>query len=349
VGLCGIDRGIPVRQMAQTGSSLLRRTQSRAWLRKGLHRIGGLGLWRSFRVSDKLTVLVLHRIVPESQSDVEEANPHDSLTLGLFESSLAILSRHYSVIGLAELLAWIDGGPALPVRPLLITFDDGWADTARHALPALRCAGLPAVLFVATDAVADDGPVWWQDAALREGAPESGGLLDRLCALSPDVPVREALLARSAAPARPQCRQMLRPEELGPLPRSGMAIGAHSAAHLPLTRLSDPEIADDLARSRRALSGWLSEADARAALRCLAFPHGRWDGRVLALARSAGFDVFFSSDPCLNSLIRGPFSLFGRIPLNTAAIAGPDGRLAPDRLATWLLARPTRMPEAGPP
>ena len=137
---------------------------------------------------------------------------------------------------------------------------------------------------------------------------------------------------------------MLRPQEIGALARSGMAVGAHSAAHLPLTRLTDDEILADLARARRALSGWLSQDDGSVALRCLAFPHGRYDARVLALARRAGFDVFFSSYPCLNHLTRKPPTLFGRIPLSTAAIANPDGRLAPDRLATWLLARPSAQP-----
>ena len=143
---------------------------------------------------------------------------------------------------------------------------------------------------------------------------------------------------------------MLRPDELAALRRSNVAIGAHAAAHLPLTRLTEEEVAEDLARARRALSAWLGDdAEAQAtALRCLAFPHGRWDGRVLALARKAGFDVLFGSEPCLNSLAWPPALPFGRIPLAAAAVAGPDGRLAPDRLATWLLARPSRVPNTGP-
>jgi peptidoglycan/xylan/chitin deacetylase (PgdA/CDA1 family) len=36
----------------------------------------------------------------------------------------------------------------LPARPLLITFDDGWADNEEFALRALRERNLPAVVFV---------------------------------------------------------------------------------------------------------------------------------------------------------------------------------------------------------
>ncbi|MCF0080033.1 polysaccharide deacetylase family protein [Streptomyces lomondensis] len=45
--------------------------------------------------------------------------------------------------------AW-RGGQPLPVRPVLITFDDGYQGVHRHALPVLRELGFPSTLFVAT-------------------------------------------------------------------------------------------------------------------------------------------------------------------------------------------------------
>jgi peptidoglycan/xylan/chitin deacetylase (PgdA/CDA1 family) len=46
--------------------------------------------------------------------------------------------------------AW-NGGPPLPRRPLVVSFDDGYADQVRHALPALRRARWPGVLNLALD------------------------------------------------------------------------------------------------------------------------------------------------------------------------------------------------------
>ncbi|MFB7371039.1 polysaccharide deacetylase family protein [Streptomyces sp. NPDC056222] len=61
--------------------------------------------------------------------------------------------------------AWRTGG-ALPARPVLITFDDGYEGVHRHALPALAKHGFASTLFVSTG---------W----LR-GAYDEGGALDTM-------------------------------------------------------------------------------------------------------------------------------------------------------------------------
>lgn len=66
-----------------------------------------------------------------------------------FERFLDYLVRaRHSTIGLDDLAAWIDGAADLPSRPVLVTFDDGYADLCTHAFPALRQRGLRAVVFV---------------------------------------------------------------------------------------------------------------------------------------------------------------------------------------------------------
>ncbi|HEY6275760.1 MAG TPA: polysaccharide deacetylase family protein [Streptosporangiaceae bacterium] len=47
------------------------------------------------------------------------------------------------------------GRAPLPPRPVLITVDDGFADFAGHALPALAARKLPSTLYVTTGALAD--------------------------------------------------------------------------------------------------------------------------------------------------------------------------------------------------
>jgi len=74
---------------------------------------------------------------------------------------------------------------ALPERPVLITFDDGFADFHEHALPALHERGLAATLFVTTgfvgrrvggeDAAGERMLDWSQLAEVREAGIEIGG------------------------------------------------------------------------------------------------------------------------------------------------------------------------------
>ncbi|MGD3107453.1 polysaccharide deacetylase family protein [Streptomyces sp. YGL11-2] len=74
-----------------------------------------------------------------------------SVTPEAFADQMAVLAaRGFTPLTTGALAAaWRDGGP-LPSRPVLITFDDGYAGVHRHALPVLARHGYPATLFAAT-------------------------------------------------------------------------------------------------------------------------------------------------------------------------------------------------------
>lgn len=54
----------------------------------------------------------------------------------------------YTVVGLDALLAHRRGGPRLPRRPVVITFDDGFRDCLEHAVPTLRERNFTALFFL---------------------------------------------------------------------------------------------------------------------------------------------------------------------------------------------------------
>ncbi|MEU2425459.1 polysaccharide deacetylase family protein [Streptomyces sp. NPDC007851] len=84
-----------------------------------------------------------------------------------FAEQLALIAQ----LGLTPLsttdlaASWRSGGP-LPERPVLITFDDGYAGVHRHALPALAKHRFAATLFVSTGWI--------------RGAYDTGGGLDTM-------------------------------------------------------------------------------------------------------------------------------------------------------------------------
>jgi peptidoglycan/xylan/chitin deacetylase (PgdA/CDA1 family) len=51
----------------------------------------------------------------------------------------------------------------LPRRPIIITFDDGYADNLHEAKPILARYDVPATIFVSTDFVGADREWWWDD------------------------------------------------------------------------------------------------------------------------------------------------------------------------------------------
>lgn len=335
----------------------------KALLKEIAFRSGLLPLWHRRANTDRLTVVMFHRVLRREDPRWRLADPTYTVADTTFRNCLDFFRRHYSVVDTAAVLAAAQGGAALPPRPLLITFDDGWEDNASAALPILREAGLPALMFAVSDGVGRAHPFWWEvltsarligrlraddmaalwQAAGGDGAPPAPdpkgtrALIDALYRL--DEAARAPLIEpyRQAVAAAGEVRQTVTADELKAMPAGGMAIGSHSAAHTPLDTLPDPEA--DLARSRAALGAWLGEPPAT-----FSFPNGRYDAKALAAARAVGFRLIFTSDPYLVPLMQGrPGSdLLGRIYIEEKLITDSEGRFRPELLALWLFRREAR-------
>src|SRR5205814_890642 len=105
------------------------------------------------RLRDALTVVMFHRVIDRADPDFRGADPTYTVSADLFAGLLGFFSEHYAVISLTDVTAAIEHGRSLPDHALLITFDDGWADNLRYAVPLLGAYKLPAAIFVAADPV----------------------------------------------------------------------------------------------------------------------------------------------------------------------------------------------------
>lgn len=325
---------------------------SRDALRSTAYASGAIGLRHRLRHADTLTVAMFHRVVDPASQAARHADPIYTLPAPLFAACLPVFRRHYAVVSLAQVQAAIAGGAALPARALLLTFDDGWQDFATTALPLLHRAGMPATVFLATDAIATPGP-WWQEVllrALREGHDfralwaNAGGtaeqipqdppplaLLLRYAALTPDIRAR-AIAPLRAADLAAEGDHMLGMAQMPALAAQGVDFGGHGAAHLPMSLMADP--AGDLARCRAALGPQIT---------ALSFPHGRYNSDCVQAARREGFATLFTSDACINAAPGGrPAALLGRISVEASAITDAHGTFDAARLAAWLMHRPVR-------
>ncbi|EGX54756.1 polysaccharide deacetylase, partial [Streptomyces zinciresistens K42] len=103
-----------------------------------------------------------------------------------FAAQMALLAeRGFTPVTTARLAAAWRGGPHLPDRPVLITFDDGYRGVHRHALPVLRRYGFRATVFVTTGwlrgpyesgGAAPDAMLDWREVdELALGGNEIGG------------------------------------------------------------------------------------------------------------------------------------------------------------------------------
>jgi peptidoglycan/xylan/chitin deacetylase (PgdA/CDA1 family) len=136
-----------------------------------------------------------------------------------FARQMEHLQEHgYTPITTSHFARVVRGESAtLPERPVVITFDDGYADFYEHALPVLQRLKFPATLYIPTACV---------------GATSS-------CMVS----VRMEM----------ESRQMLSWTMLKAMRDSGIEIGAHSHTHPQLDLLSGDALHNEIAQPKRIL------------------------------------------------------------------------------------------------
>jgi peptidoglycan/xylan/chitin deacetylase (PgdA/CDA1 family) len=109
------------------------------------------GRWFPARVERRMTgsipILMYHSVdrasAPAFRSFVVSPERFD-------EQMARLKAGGYQAVTVSDLARARRGGPPLPARPVVITFDDGFADFHRHALPVLCRYGLTATLYLVT-------------------------------------------------------------------------------------------------------------------------------------------------------------------------------------------------------
>src|SRR5262249_23825226 len=138
---------------------------ARAFGKEMAYRTGMFGVAHRLRNRCSVTAVIFHRVLPREHPAWRGAGPAWTVLDTVFRDCLHFFSDHYTAISLQGLLDACADAKPLPPRPLLITFDDGWADTAEYALPILQEARMPATVFVVSDCVGRYE--LWQDTIVR--------------------------------------------------------------------------------------------------------------------------------------------------------------------------------------
>ena len=248
-------------------------------LKRVLHHSGLLALARLARQRARGVVLRYHALT-DGGDEVLYAAPDICLPVEAFRLQMAFARRAYSVVSLDELVAALERGGKLPPRALAITFDDGYADNHRLALPVLRGLGLPATVYVATGGISNAAPFWV--AAVRALVLSASGTeltvpgqepvpLGAAAARGPVakaltralVPLRAAeraeVLAATAASAGVDLHEvlagsMLTWDQIRELHGAGWTIGAHTVTHSNVALAPSDEAERDILGSRDALA-----------------------------------------------------------------------------------------------
>ena len=235
-------------------------------LRRGAVSVTGSWAESEREFGRRLPVLAYHRVGPP----VDGANPELTVTPRRFRRHLALLRRlRYTPITPGEWLAWCGSGEPLPRRPVLLTFDDAYADLAQYAFPALCDNGYRATLFTPSAYLGKQN-TW--DEALQVGS-------------------------------HPVAHRLLDSADLIAWNRRGIDVGAHSRTHARLTALTPDEMVAEIKCGKQDLERLLE-----ARVTTFAYPFGAIDERVRDVA-AATFDAAFTIEEGLNTLTTDPLLL----------------------------------------
>lgn len=102
-----------------------------------------------------IAVLMYHRII-DSEYNFWKLN----VSPKTFEQHIRYISKNYKVLRLED--EWCDI-VKVDQKYVVITFDDGYVDNYRFALPILEKYHVPATIFVSTDLIDTDEMYWWDE------------------------------------------------------------------------------------------------------------------------------------------------------------------------------------------
>jgi peptidoglycan/xylan/chitin deacetylase (PgdA/CDA1 family) len=173
------------------------------------------GGWNAFQreFAMRLPVLCYHHVGEK----LPRSWPLLTVSPKVFRRQIEWLAKHgYTGIHAVEWLAWMQQGTALPEKPVLITFDDGYSDLVERAIPVLEEFGFKATIFIVSQ---------------HMGAASTW-----------DVPLGH--------PSRP----LMTAEQVRDCPSHGIEIGAHSRTHPDLRTLPDAALRTELEGSRAELT-----------------------------------------------------------------------------------------------
>ena len=291
-----------------------------------LYATGGDRLVEAVRGSGQQPlVLCYHRVVRNPHRHAASA-PAMLVSQRTLSAQLDWIGRRYRFVDLDELARSVEEGHRHRRPIAAVTFDDGYADVFRYALPVLNRKGIPAAVFVVTDLVGsrelllhDRLHALLREANRRFGASGLVSLLDRHRLERPRdradgvwPPLRITLLAERLLATLPRAsldRLVSALEHYVTIPRAvafrmrpldwrmlaamqaaGVTIGSHTRSHRVLPNERPEDVADELRSSRRALEEKLGTPVVH-----FSYPNGHFSEATVCAVRAAGYRYAYTT------------------------------------------------------
>jgi peptidoglycan/xylan/chitin deacetylase (PgdA/CDA1 family) len=160
-----------------------------------------------------LAALAYHRLSP---APLPRQRPWATSPTAMAAQVRAAIDDGWQLVTPEETAAFLAGRKSIPLRSLLLTFDDGYADLADRGLPVLRDLGAKAIAFIVTGKIG--GRADWGD----DPGPAPSAMLDA-----------DQIMSMAAS--------------------GDLELGSHGVSHRPMPGLDDASLRVEMTESVRHL------------------------------------------------------------------------------------------------
>ncbi|MBX3440456.1 MAG: polysaccharide deacetylase family protein [Planctomycetaceae bacterium] len=282
-------------------------------------RLSGFNALCRAAATGRLLTLCYHSVISDDRPE-EKYRCRNAVSVRELREQLAILKRLFTPVSADQIVDWLTTGAALPPRPVLITFDDGYRNNLTVAADELARSGFPALVFVATGYIGSTRLLWTQELDERILQWRSGWLplpggdeaavgrdfesrtqlaerVRKLCKQLPNQARHDYLeRLRGDGPLTLQTWQrelyeFMNWDDVRKLAHRGLAIGSHTITHPILSRLDREELEHELQHSKAVI-----ERELQRSCQLIAYPNGGPDDvspAVIEATSRAGYEVGF--------------------------------------------------------
>ncbi len=283
------------------------------------------GVFRLFRWlnRNRLIILTYHSVLP-STSDIDRGESRNVVDEDMFAWQMRYLAKRYRCLRLEEAVERLRGDRSLPPYSVVVTFDDGFRNNLRYALPILRRTGVPATVFLTTGHIGRGTQLLWTERVGRllraakvseEPARQVMKRLKSLPSRQRDTAIHElevelgGVAGERDRAAEPDADRytFLTWSEACDLVRGGITIGSHTVEHPIMSSLDEGRRNVEVVESKQEIERHLG-------MPCTLFsyPNGTaddFDDRDKANLRSAGYVAAVTQIAGLNDELTDRFAL----------------------------------------
>jgi peptidoglycan/xylan/chitin deacetylase (PgdA/CDA1 family) len=288
---------------------------SKAFIKSIILTASGLKAYRWSTLKNGLYCFNYHRIGDSSKTQYDP-NVYSCSSVN-FDKQLSFYKKHFKVINESQAIELINNNKIYDNKYALITFDDGYVDNYKLALPVLLKHELSATFYIPTDYIESDIVPWWDEIAWLV----KNSQISTLEWADNDIPLRqfsidktirlvlnaiksddrmmdvkitelEQKLGCSLDKSNLQESLFVTWHDIQDMVSQGMSIGSHTCSHRILSHLTPKEQAFEMNESKKVLEDKIGQK-----VNSIAYPVGQrncFTEQTCSIAKESDYKLGFS-------------------------------------------------------